>query len=133
MGKEIVVDSDILVALYKPHDSNHKKALDLVKKLKDSGFVFSILNIVLQESATVISHHMGMEDARKFYAGIFAFVDKIINVDDNLEKSAWEIFLKQTKRGTSFVDCANMAVCDSYKIDGILSFDEFYKDKLVTK
>lgn len=131
MGKEVVVDSDILVGLYKPHDSNHKKALDLVKKLKDSGFVFSILNIVLQESVTVISHHMGMEDARKFYAGIFTFVDKIINVDGNLEKRAWEVFLEQTKKGTSFVDCANLAALDYYKLDGILSFDEFYKDKRI--
>lgn len=131
MGKEIVVDSDILVSLYKPHDSNHIRAIDLVKKLKDSGFVFSILNLAFQESATVISHHMGMEDARKFYAGIFTFVDNFINVVDNLEKRAWEIFLQQTKKGTSFVDCANLAALEYYKLDGILSFDEFYKDKLI--
>lgn len=131
MGKEIVVDSDILVSLYKPQDSNHIRAIDLVKKLKDSGFVFSILNLTLQESATVISHHMDMEDARKFYAGIFTFVDKLINVVDNLEKRAWEIFLQQTKKGTSFVDCANIAAMEYYKLDGILSFDKFYKNKRI--
>ena len=39
-------------------------------------------------------------------------------------------FLKQTKKGCSFIDCANLAVIERYKLDGILTFDEFYPKEL---
>lgn len=55
-----------------------------------------------------------------------------IHVNEELEDAGWSIFLSQTKKGTSFVDCANLAVIEKYKFDGILSFDGFYKDKRIT-
>jgi len=52
---------------------------------------------------------------------------KIISFDEKLENMSWEMFLKQTKKGCSFVDCANLAVIKAYNLDGILSFDKFYQ------
>jgi len=47
-------------------------------------------------------------------------------LDLELENNSSKIFEKQSKKGMSFIDCANLAVLEKYKLDGILSFDEFY-------
>ena len=133
MGQKIIVDSDVLVAIYKPNDSSHLRAEKLAKKLKKQHGIFFISNLVQQESATVISKHMGMEDARRFSRGVLNFVDTIIALDTQIEKQSWEIFLNQTKKGTSFVDCSNLATAYAYKFDGIFSFDHFYPKDILVK
>lgn len=125
-----IFDSDFLVALYRPDDASHQKAKSILEKLNKAENKFSAINLVLQESATVISHKLGMEPVRKFYKNILDLLDEVIEVDGNLEKQSWQIFLEQTKKGTSFVDCANLAVLRKYHLSSILSFDHFYRGRL---
>ena len=40
MGRKIVLDSNILVALYKLDDSTHQKAKEVTRRLHDQGDVF---------------------------------------------------------------------------------------------
>ena len=54
-------------------------------------------------------------------------------IDEDLETMTWKIFKRQTKKGTSFVDCANMAVIEKYKLDGIITFDEFYPKEMMVR
>ena len=130
---KLLVDSDFLVAAYKADDPSHIRATKMSRLHNKQGNKFVCLNLVVQESATVISHRMGMDDARKFYKNIGNFIDTFIVLDTELEKECWNIFLEQSKKGTSFVDCANLAVCQKYKLDGILSFDKFYPKEVVVK
>ena len=62
---KLLADSDFLVALYKPADSNHLKAVEMFKKIEHESVLIA-LNLVFQESTTVVSKQMGMIDARKF-------------------------------------------------------------------
>ena len=126
------MDSDFLVALYKPDDTNHLKSTGIYKKI-EHGYEFFALNIVFQEATTVISKRMDMQHARNFYESINKIILKKAYLDTKLEEKSWQIFLRQTRRGTSFVDCANLAALDYYKLDGILSFDRFYKGYLIQK
>lgn len=126
---KFLVDSDFLISFSDPDDSNHKKATGIFKNLeKDRELV--ALNLVFQESTTVVSKKFGMDKARLFYEGINKLINTEIYLDQDSEARAWRVFLKQTKKGTSFVDCANLAVAEKYKLDGILSFDEFYPKEL---
>lgn len=131
--KQILVDSDFLVALYKPNDASHQRAKILLQKLKGNRTQFVALSLVMYESVTVISRKMGMDDARRFYVGLKDFTDKVVIFDQELEKAAWEIFLKQTKKGCSFVDCANLVTLEKYKFAGIATFDRFYPEKVRLK
>ena len=125
-----LVDSNILVAVYKRDDSTHERATRLVKKFHINGNTFIVNNLVIQESTTVISHKMGMRNAKEFYQGLVNFIDETISVEALVEKKAWRIFFEQAKKGTSFIDCANLAAIEHYKLDGILSFDTFYPKTL---
>ena len=125
MGRALV-DANVLVAAYRLDDSLHKVATQLLSKVKSSGKELVIINLVVQEIATVLSMRVGMKLARKFMSDYKDVINEEICIDEKLEKSAWEVFLQQEKKGTSFVDCANLAVIKRYKLDGILTFDAFY-------
>lgn len=127
---KLLIDSDFLVSLYKPDDSNHIRSTKIYRKIESETTSFA-LNIVFQEATTVISKRMNMYHARKFYNSINKLVTTKVYLDTSLEEKTWQIFLNQTKKGTSFVDCANLAALEYYKLDGILSFDEFYKEKRI--
>ena len=91
---------------------------------------FGITNLLLQEVATVLSMRKGMALANKFLKDYRDIIDEVIFIDENLERQAWQIFGIQEKKGTSFVDCANLAVIEKYKLGGILTFDKFYPKEL---
>ncbi len=128
---KLLVDSDCLVGALKDGDPHQKVATTLLKSHNEKGDTLFVLNLVLQETATVLSHRTGMNAVRLFSQTLPSLKLHVIKLDDHLENFVWELFLKQTKKGTSFVDCANLAACDFYKLDGILSFDGFYKNKRI--
>lgn len=131
MGKtKVIVDSNVFVGLFLPDDTLHARSKKAIVELKKQEAIFYAINLVIQETATVISFRRDMVTSRLFYSSYSKIIDTQINLDDTLEKMSWEIFLKQTKKGTSFVDCANLAVIEYYKLDCILSFDTFYPKKL---
>jgi len=120
-----LVDSDFLISFSSDEDSTHSKSIEIYKNLKKNSELLA-LNLVFQESTTVVSKKFGMQKAKIFYEMINKFVNTRILLDENTEKEAWKIFLKQNKKGTSFIDCANLVVYQKYKLDSILSFDEYY-------
>lgn len=130
MGKALI-DANIVVALYRPDDSLHRAAVAVVSKLKHNDWKFVFTNLLFQETATVLSMRVGMSLAKKFLKDYLDLIDEVIFVDEDAEKLSWGIFSSQTKKGTSFVDCSNLAVLEKYKLDGILSFDKFYPKKLL--
>ena len=129
---KLLLDSDFLFGLYITHDPSHDRAVKLLEETWGKKPELYITNLVMQELATVVSYRVGQKES-------ITLLDKLeehnlikIHVNEELEDAGWELFLKQTKKGTSFVDCANLAVIDKYKFDGILSFERFYGDKRIT-
>lgn len=127
---KLLVDSDFLVGVYRKDDPHHKTTKRIRKDLEGKDVELCVTNLVIQESATVISHRVNMDAVRQYIIALKQDIETIIQVDEPLEERAWKIFLQQTKKGCSFVDCANLATIDYYKLDGILSFDTFYPKKL---
>ncbi|MEK7166205.1 MAG: hypothetical protein AAB874_05360 [Patescibacteria group bacterium] len=87
---------------------------------------FWVTNLVEQESATIISHRVDMDATRDYLVRLHKDVTNWIWMDEKAIKLSWQIFLTQTKKGTSFVDCSNLAAIKIYHLDNILSFDSFY-------
>ena len=84
MGRKIALDSNVLVALYKFDDSTHQKAKEITRRLHNQGDIFMILNLVAQETATVISMKVGQEEAKDFYLKRDRVIDQEITFDDAL-------------------------------------------------
>lgn len=126
----ILVDADALVGIFAAHDPHHKHSTASLKYLRKMGSEVLVLNLVLQEVATVLSHKIGQKVAVKFLDEVKKLGLQMVWIDEEIERNAWEIFRRQTKKGTSFVDCANMAIVGHYKLDGIFSFDRFYPEEM---
>lgn len=127
---KLLIDSDFLYGSIDQRDSHYNTSVNLFKKCKFQGDEFFVLSSVLQEVGTILSHRFDVEHVRIFYKEIKNMGFHVIHLTEALETSAWEIFLKQTKKGCSFVDCANIAAIEWAKFDGILSFDVFYPKSL---
>lgn len=124
----VLLDSDALIALSKVDDSNHKGALAIKKSLSSSKYTFYISNLVLSEVITVLSQRVGHKEAIAFVNTIERTKSRanIVWVDKKIHTKAIEIFRKQTSKNISFVDCANIAICQTYEISQIFSFDKHY-------
>lgn len=121
----ILVDADFLVALAKKDDSNHKKAIALAEKL--AGSFFFVTQFTIPEATTVLSYKVSQNSAK-----IFLNETRKMNLIElpfaqNLSESTDSIFNSSHKKGTSWIDCLNIAYVKNFQLDGILSFDKFYK------
>ena len=126
--KEILVDTDILVAISKTDDSNHFKALRLCESLQKIGVEFILSPFVLYEAATVISYKISHTKAISFVKEMKEIDLSVYSLSSEHLELAEKWFFKQKGRGISYIDCYNMALMERYKtLDGIFSFDEIYK------
>lgn len=122
---KILVDADALVALAKEDDSNHKKAVKIARRLRKQTLFITPLTI--PEAATVLSYRVSQKAAQRFLKE--ARQRKLIELPLTTQISllADEIFLKQKKKGTSWIDCLNVAMSQIHNLDRIFSFDLFYR------
>lgn len=124
-----LVDSDFLVGLSSKNDPHHTNCKKIFADLCGKNVDLVALNLVVQETATVISKKISQKESLRFIELFRNLPIQLILLDLELENSSWRIFEKQTKKGTSYVDCANIAAVEKYKFEGILSFDKFYPKK----
>jgi len=130
---KLLADSDFWYGLVVAGDGHHAESKKLLKKVLSKDDSLYCLRLVVYETATVLSRRIDQRRAIEFLERFRKLPVTLIDIDIILEDSAWEIFLKQTKKGTSFIDCANLATLEKYKLDGILSFDEFYPKEVAVR
>ena len=126
----LLADSDFLFGLFILTDPHYERAKSVWQDVVEKGMEIMALNLVIQEVVTVLSHKVSQQMAISFKEKFHLLEVGIVVVDEEVEVLAWKIFLQQHKKGTSFVDCANLAVIEKYKLDGIISFDMFYPKEL---
>ena len=122
---KLLVDADALVALSKSDDTNHQKALMLMRKTKNPYFYVSPYTI--PEAVTVLSYHVSQSAAKAFLDRIRTKNLKQLPLTFEIEQETDRVFRGQRKKGTSWFDCFNVALMNSHPLDYIFSFDKFYK------
>jgi predicted nucleic acid-binding protein len=119
----ILYDTDFLYNLLVPTQANHAKAQAILQNHHTDDW--QILKLVKYELATVLSHKESHALAKQIIHDLDESIAEWRSLSEQEEKEAWRIFDKQKKKGTSFVDCTNLAVAklNDYRI---ASFDGFY-------
>ena len=123
---EILIDSDAFVGRFYPDDVHYQQATRIFAQLEQAGKQIVSTNLVIMETATVLSHRSGQVLARKFLAVLDKTRLPIIHINEKLHQESLSFFKKQDKKGTSLVDCANVVVMRRFAITSIFSFDKFY-------
>lgn len=126
---DILLDADALVALVKYDDSNHERAVKINQDLTRRKVSYMLSPFTIAEVATVLSYKISQQAAKKFLEQIRQLDIATFDLKEDLVKLAEAWFNKQSKKGSSYFDCFNMALLDRYKkqIDAIFSFDSVYK------
>ena len=122
---KFLADADFLVALAKSDDANHERATQKAETTK--GADIFITPFTIPETVTVVSYKASQTAAKKLLKELRSknFIE--ISLDEDIMRFADELFATQGAKGTSWIDCLNVVVVKNYKLDGILSFDAFYK------
>lgn len=128
---KVLIDTDAIFGFYVKKDFHYKHAKTIYEKIRQENIDLFITNLVLYETATVLSNKTTHQQAVTVIKEILITDYTSIFVDQILAEKAFSLFFSQTKKGISFVDCANVIVMKEFKIDKIFSFDKFYKDKLL--
>lgn len=126
---KVLLDSDALIALHSVSDAHHLKAKKIFKKYLEMETELLVTSLVLQESATVVSYKFGQKQAVDFLESFSKAGIRQIFVGEKMTAKAWDIFKRQEKKGTSFIDCANVAIYQETGAEEIMSFDKFYQRK----
>lgn len=127
---KLLVDSDFWMGLVVENDAHHANVLRELQNVQKQKAELFTLKLVIYETATVLSRKIDQKRSLLFLDTFYALPVSHIDLSSELEDASWDIFKKQTKKGTSFIDCANLAVIEYYKLDGILSFDTFYPQRI---
>lgn len=124
----ILIDSDAFYALSDKTDSNHKKAVRILREITASHKQPFTNHWVISEVATVLSRRNSQKDASTFVTEMIKrSVMPIVTIDIDVLYQAYDTFLSVMRKNTSMVDCINIAILKSYKLGEIFSFDEVYK------
>ncbi|PIS28637.1 VapC toxin family PIN domain ribonuclease [Candidatus Saganbacteria bacterium CG08_land_8_20_14_0_20_45_16] len=122
------VDTSFLIALIDKSDKYFNDAQDCFKAQVSSGTVLLTSNLVLAETLTWLRYHAGFRYAKEFGEKFrHSKIIKTIWVDQELERTAWEIFLKYSDQSLSYVDCFSFACMRVDKIDLALTFDRHFQ------
>lgn len=131
---EVLVDSDAFIGWIYPNDAHAQRAGEIFETLKKQGVSLVTTSLVVSETATVLSYKVGQALAKFFLDEVIKQGSfPIIHITEDLQERAIEIFSSQTQKGTSVVDCANVAVVRRFNIPAIFSFDQVYPKKFGLK
>ena len=124
----LFIDASAYLSLLNPSDSNHQKALNLVKKITKKKFITS--QAVLGEVLTVGSMRFDKQKTIKFVEKIIDTQTLIILETQKLTTTAFDLFKKIKSKNISWVDCYSQAIINAYGIDSVFTFDnDFIKLK----
>ena len=133
MSYMIILDTSFVVSYKIEDDTNHRKAVELMKEIAEGKYGEVIISdYIFDEAVTVIlvrskSLSLAVEtgnDLRK-YANIDMIGCYIVD-------SAWEVFSGQKDTKFSFTDCTILSMMERKKIVHIATFDaEFRKMKSI--
>lgn len=127
MNKIAVGDSDALIAMVDEGDLNHKKAIEMAKKLATHNIKVIFPNTVIVETVTALIRAKSLPDKahlvnQQYHAGVF----DIYYVDEETQKEASEIFGSTKSKQNTFFDAIVVATAKSLGTKAIFSFDKWY-------
>jgi len=123
----VFCDASFFVALFSKKDSKHKRALELLKEIKECRILIYTSWFIISETMTVLLYRYGYTEALTFNQSIDLY--RILNPSESQHHQAIALFdLFARDRKISFVDVLSYIFIKD-KLAGIpaISFDKDFK------
>jgi len=112
--KKIFVDTWAWSAMTNRRDTEHELARTTNKRLADVGYHYVTTNFILDETYTLIRtklHHRGAVEFGQMIKQLKAAEEiTVVQITEELEETAWEIFERYDDKDFSFTDCTSFQV-----------------------
>lgn len=125
MAIEAFVDTSFIVALSLKSDTNHLRALELIKKYPEhSGY---INDLIVYESVNVLCRLGGVKKAKVFKQTVDEKDYKQIVITKIIwDKGFNQLSLKYTKSGPNVFDFIHFACMQEYGLKNVFTFDHHF-------
>lgn len=124
---KIFIDTDVMIALNDADDLSHKKALVLLRKIREKETTSYLTTNILLETLTLISQKIGKSKALDLLIELRSGPYNVIHPDEKLVFLAEEIFKSVKSKNVSYSDCLSFAMMQAYGIEWVFSFDRHFK------
>jgi len=102
----------------------HVESLKLLEKLEKQRIKIFTSNYVISECLNVLSQRFTHKVAVNFENDIYSGKTHILITIKEIEVRSREIFKGNINKDISYVDCTNIAFCEKYKFDKMITFDK---------
>lgn len=117
-NKGVILDSSVWISYLYKEDSQHKKALKLMRDMTETVLV---PEYVLLEVATILKNKKYYEHAQKFVTDVFNNRDIFMPANVYLLIPTVELFVEKIKNKLSFVDIALLVMSRHHNV---ITFDK---------
>lgn len=122
----ILVDTSAWFALLNKRDASHETLSRFFEQEKHYRYITT--NYIIDETITLVrtklGHNVALEAARLFQRGELA---RVIQVTEEIQGRAFQLFEKYSDKGFSFTDCTSFAVMELFAIQKALSLDRDFR------
>ena len=124
----IFLDTSFLVAFIVDKDTNHEKAVSLMKEIVEGEHGSAITSeYVFDETVTVVLvRSKSLESAVKTGDLIKESIP-VLDVGNNVFEASWKRFRNQKNTKLSFTDCTILEMVESNHLDKLATFDREFE------
>ncbi len=124
----IFVDTSAWLALYDRRDQNHQTAREVAEYLRKERIPLVTTDYVFDETVTIVRMRVGHGEAVILGESLLkSSVVDLVEVDRNLRRRAWEIFVRYDDHRFSYTDCTSFAVMRQMGIDRVFGYDRDFE------
>ncbi|MBI4583871.1 MAG: type II toxin-antitoxin system VapC family toxin [Planctomycetes bacterium] len=128
MRNPVLVDTSAFHALENAGDIlEHESAKQVAEKLEAENGLLVTSDYILDETYTLLSSVLGHKTAVAFGREIQKGGSEIVQVDEKIQREAWEIFEQYADKDFSFTDCTSFVVMKRAKIQIAFTFDRHFQ------
>jgi uncharacterized protein len=128
MSKKVFVDTGAWFAIADKNDQFHRKATDYLKRIVENRNNLITSNLVVHETAMLLSRKLSKEAALRFLQTVYNDDDvEVVHCNEAMEKEAYGIFHRYTEQDFSIVDCVSFLLMKSLVIKRAFTFDKHFK------
>jgi predicted nucleic acid-binding protein len=124
----VFVDTSAFHALSNTgHSLEHSAAVSVAERLEADTVLLVTTDYVLDETYTLLRSALGHHAAIAFGREIDRGGIQIVQVDESIQRAAWEIFERFSDKDFSFTDCTSFAVMNRARIEVAFTFDRHFQ------
>lgn len=124
----IFIDTSAWCALYDKDDKHYRDALKISESLKNAPVKLYTSSLVFAETVTLVRSRIGHVEAVKLGQWLLQErAAEIMDVGREMQRKAFDIFIKYKDKMFSFTDCSSFALMDELNIAEAFAFDKHFE------